>query len=76
MKTPKVDTSGSIAASNAIAEAQKAATNLQKNFSADLKNENVAQVTPGGMAEDAAQVSSVRKKRTAGGLASQLGVNV
>jgi hypothetical protein len=77
MKAPKIDTSGTEAAQKAIADAQAAATNLQKNFSADLSNQNVAQVTAGGTAEAMAPTSSQRKKRPgAGGLASSLGINV
>ena len=77
MKAPKVDTSGTEKAQKAIADAQAAATNLQKNFAADLKTENITQVTPGGTAESQDMVSGVRKKRPAsGGLASQLGINV
>jgi hypothetical protein len=77
MKAPKVDTSGTEKAQKAIADAQAAATNLQKNFAADLKTENITQVTPGGTAEAQDMVSGMRKKRpAAGGLASQLGINV
>lgn len=76
MKTPKVDTSGTERAQKAIADAQAAATNLQKNFAADLRTENIAQVTAGGTAADVPEVTGTRKKRPQGGLASQLGINV
>lgn len=76
MKTPKVDTSGTEKAQQAIADAQAAATNLQKNFAADLTTENIAQVTPGGTAEAMAPTSATRKKRPTGGLSSQLGINL
>jgi len=77
MKTPKVDTSGTEKAQKAIAEAQRAATNLQQNYAADLKTENITQVTPGGAAAAADGVDAVRRKKQAGGgLASQLGINV
>ena len=76
MKTPKVDTSGTEKAQKAIADAQAAATNLQKNFAADLTTENITQVTPGGTAEAQGVGSATRKKRPTGGLASQLGINV
>lgn len=76
MKKPKIDTSGTEKAQQAIAAAQAAATNLQKNFAADLKTENLSQVTPGGTAAATAASTGMRKKRPAGGLASQLGINV
>lgn len=76
MKKQKIDTSGTERAQQAIAAAQAAATNLQKNFAADLKTENITQVAPGGTAEAQAPTSAMRKKRPTGGLASQLGINV
>lgn len=76
MKKPKVDMRGVEAANKAIADAQQAAQNMQKNFSADLKNENIATVTPGGTAEVSPIPSGVRKKRQGGGLSSQLGINL
>lgn len=76
MKKVKVDNTGVAQANEAIAQAQTAAQNLSKNFAADLKTENVAQVTPGAGAEDVAAVQGTRKKRPTAGLASQLGVNV
>jgi len=48
MKKAKIDNSGAIAAQEAIAKANAAATNLQKNFQTDLKNENLTKVTAGG----------------------------
>lgn len=63
-----------IAANNAIAAAQAAATNLQRNFSQNLQNQNVSQVVPGG---DAAVTSSgtsdPRRKRGLQGVWSSLG---
>lgn len=77
MKKPKVDMSGVEAANKAIAAANLAAQNMQKNFSADLKNENIANVTPGGGDEAANPIiQNARRKRSGGGLSSQLGVNV
>ncbi|HVH93239.1 MAG TPA: hypothetical protein VM783_17880 [Candidatus Acidoferrum sp.] len=77
MKTPKVDTSGTERANLAIAQAQEAASNLQKNFKADLTTENLTQIAPGGSAADAAamQPDSTRRRRQGSGLASQLGIN-
>ena len=77
MKSPGIDTSGTARAQQAIANAQQAATNLQKNFSTDLKTENLTQITPGGGA-DLAGVSEVLgpKRKKSSGLASQLGINV
>lgn len=76
MKKPKVDMSGVAMAQQAIADAQKAASTLQKNFSADLKNENLTQISAGGTAEAMAPTSGTRKKKQGGGLASQLGLNL
>lgn len=76
MKTPKIDTSGTERAQRAIAEAQAAATNLQKNFQTDLSTENMTQVVAGGGAEEAANASSPKRRRKGGGLSSQLGINV
>lgn len=63
-----------IAANNAIAAAQQAATNLQRNFSQNLQNQNLSQVVPGG---DAAVTSSgtsdPRRKRGLQGVWSSLG---
>ena len=79
MKTPKIDNSGTERAQRAIAEAQAAANNLQKNFQTDLKTENLTQVTPGTGAEavgtDGTDEAPKRKRRS-GGLSSQLGINV
>ena len=76
MKTPKIDTSGTERAQRAVAEAQAAANNLQKNFQTDLKTENMTQVVAGGGAEAAIPESSPKRRRQGGGLASQLGINV
>lgn len=77
MKRPKIDNSGAEAAQRAAAEAQRQATNLQKNFQTDLKTENIAQITPGvDIVDDTAVGSTVKRRRQGGGLASQLGINV
>ena len=76
MKTPKIDNSGTERAQRAIAEAQAAATNLQKNFQTDLKAENLTQVTPGAGAEAGMTDEAPKRKRQSGGLSSQLGINV
>ena len=76
MKPPKVDTSGTERAQRAIAEAQAAANNLQKNFQTDLNTENMTQVVAGGGAEAAIPESPPKRRRQGGGLASQLGINV
>ncbi len=75
MRTPKIDTSGTERAQRAIAEAQAAANNLQKNFQTDLKTENMTQVVAGGGAE-ATPESSPKRRRRGGGLSSQLGIDV
>lgn len=79
---------GSSSAEKAAAEAQARAAasaeaariaqeNMQKNFAADLKQENIGQVVAGGTA-DSLDVGDMlkKKKSTAGGLASTLGINV
>ena len=76
MKTPKIDTSGTERAQRAVAEAQAAANNLQKNFQADLKAENLTQVTPGAGAEAGMTDEAPKRKRQSGGLSSQLGINL
>lgn len=76
MKAPKVDTRGTAMAQKAIAEAQAAANNLQKNFQTDLKTENLTQVLPGATADAISTDENPKRRRTAGGLASQLGINV
>lgn len=79
MKGPKIDTSGQERAAQAAAEAQAAANNLQKNFAADLKTENLGQVVAGGGAEAASAetaTTGVRRKRQGAALSSQLGINV
>lgn len=63
-----------IAANNAIAAAQAAATNLQRNFSQSLQNQNVSQVVPGGdAAVTSAGTSDPRRKRGLQGVWSSLG---
>ena len=76
MKTPKIDTKGTQRAQQAVAEAQAAANNLQKNFQADLRTENITQVTPGGTADAVIPEGGPRRRRQAGGLSSQLGINL
>lgn len=76
MKSPKIDTSGTERAQRAIAEAQAAANNLQKNFQTDLRNENLTQVTPGAGAEAAVADEAPKRRRRAGGLSSQLGIDI
>ena len=76
MKRPKIDTSGTERAQRAIAEAQAAANNLQKNFQTDLKTENLTQVAPGAGALTGVTDEAPRRKRRSGGLSSQLGINV
>lgn len=76
MKKPKIDTSGTEKAQRAVAEAQTAANNLQKNFQTDLTTENMTQVVAGGGAEEATPNSSSKRRRQGGGLSSQLGINV
>ena len=76
MKTPKIDNSGTERAQRAIAEAQAAANNLQKNFQTDLKTENLTQVTSGAGAEAVVTDEAPKRKRRSGGLSSQLGINV
>ena len=76
MKSPKIDTSGTERAQKAVAEAQTAANNLQKNFQTDLKTENLTQVTPGAGAEAVGTDEAPKRRRKSGGLSSQLGINV
>ena len=76
MKSPKIDTSGTERAQRAIAEAQAAANNLQKNFQTDLKTENLTQVTPGAGADAVSTDETPKRKRQGSGLSSQLGINV
>ena len=76
MKTPKIDTSGTERAQLAIAEAQAAANNLQKNFQTDLTTENLTQVTPGAGAEAVGTDEAPKRKRRSSGLSSQLGISV
>ena len=76
MKTPKIDTSGTERAQRAVAEAQAAANNLQKNFQTDLKNENLPLVTPGAVADAMVPESAPKRRRQGYGLSSQLGINL
>jgi hypothetical protein len=67
------------AAERAAAEAQQAANNMQKNFAADLKNENLSNVVPGGSEElDPTGTANPQRRRrqvSGGSLSSQLGIN-
>ena len=79
MKTPKPSKSAEraqLAAEKAQAQAQEAANNLQKNFAADLNADNAAQVVASGTADamDTGVGTSVKKKRPAGTVSSQLGI--
>ena len=84
MKKVKVDNSGVAAANAAMAKAQEAATNLSKNFGADLKTNNLAKVVAGdggdvGGGAGGSELNPIvqrhrRQKKAA--LSSQLGVNV
>lgn len=78
MKSPKVDTSGQEAAARAAAEAQAAANNLQKNFAADLKTDNLTEVVAAGTADNVATVTdnALRKRKQSAGLSTQLGLNI
>lgn len=76
MKAPKIDTSGTERAQRAIAEAQAAANNLQKNFQTDLKTENLTKVTPGASADVVSTDEAPKRKRTRSGLSSQLGIDI
>ncbi len=62
----------------ASAEAARVAQeNMQRNFAADLKQENVGQVVAGGLADELDLGDTLKKKKSAaGGLASTLGINV
>jgi hypothetical protein len=78
MKKQKIDTSGTEMAQRAIAEAQERANNLQRNFAADLKTENLTNVDTGGSAEELDVLDDTKKRRRApakGGLSSQLGIS-
>lgn len=82
MKKVKVDNAGVAAANAAMAKAQEAATNLSRNFGADLKTDNVAKVVTGAggeLGDDMGGMNPIvqrhrRAKKAA--LSSQLGVNV
>lgn len=77
-KSPKVDQTGVILAQLAQARAAEAANNLSQNFKKDLSTENLTTAVAGGSADtaDTVDLSGTRKKRTAAGLSSSLGVNV
>jgi len=62
----------------ASAEAARIAQeNMQRNFAADLKQENVGSVVAGGTADITGIDAQLKKKKSAaGGLASALGINV
>jgi hypothetical protein len=77
MKRPKIDTSGTEMAQKAVADAQERANNLQKNFAADLKTENLTNVDVGGSAEalDIMGDGKRRRRSNTGGLSSQLGIS-
>lgn len=73
-KTPKIKRD--YAAERAATEAQAAANNMAQNFRADLKTENLANIIPGGTAEDVTATQPLRKRRVQGSsLSSQLGIN-
>ena len=76
MKAPSIDTSGTERAQRAIAEAQAASNNLQKNFQTDLRTENLAKVTPGAGADAVSTDETQKRKRTRSGLSSQLGIDI
>lgn len=76
MKKAKIDSSGFAAATKARAEADAIANNLKKNFATDLKNENITTVDTGGDAAMVTDTETARRKKVAGGLASQLGISV
>lgn len=78
MKKPKIDNSGVEAAQLAIARANEAANNLQKNMQVDLRAENLTQATAGGTAETLDEMSGgagPRRRRPGQALSSQLGIN-
>lgn len=62
----------------ASAEAARIAQeNMQRNFAADLKQENVGSVVAGGTADITGVDDQLKKKKSAtSGLASALGINV
>lgn len=75
MKGPSIDNSGYERAQRAIAEAQAAANNMQKNFQTDLKTENLTTVTPGAAADITTDSSTARRRKPQAGLASSLGLD-
>lgn len=74
-KRPKIK-DNSAAAAAAAAAAQAAANNLQANFATDLKDSSMGQVIAGGTAAESDALSTLRKKKPAGSLSSQLGIQV
>lgn len=73
-KSPKIKRD--YAAEKAAAEAQAAANNMAQNFKADLSNENLTQIVPGGTADELVTNEPMRKRRNPGAsLSSQLGIN-
>lgn len=63
------------AAARAQEEGRVAAANMEKNFAADLKQENLTQVVAGGTAAALDTASDLKKKRKPSApLSSQLGI--
>lgn len=61
----------------AVAErARQAQENMQQNFAADLKQENIGQVIAGGTADVVGEDTLKKKKNASTGLASTLGINL
>lgn len=76
-KAAKAAASAQARAAASAEAARIAQENMQRNFAADLKQENVGQVVAGGLAEEVDLGDTLKKKKsTAGGLASSLGINV
>lgn len=64
------------AAARAAEEGRVAAANMEKNFAADLKQENLTQVIAGGSADTFGGESDLKKKRKpTAPLSSQLGIS-
>lgn len=65
-------------AAASAAAAEKASQEMKANFATDLTNENQGTVIAGGTADSATTNSAndLLKKKKAGGLSSQLGLNV
>jgi hypothetical protein len=76
MKAPKIDTSGTEMAQRAVAEAQQASVNLQKNFAADLGINNMADIVPGGTAAQQPGASTKRRRANGNTIASALGLDL